>query len=103
MNNCIVIGGGDMNCRVGDVTQVLPSNCKYRKNPDSVTNSHGRSLRKICSAYGAFILNNLDINDLSMDGKFTFYRGKGKSQSDLCLTNKTGLKLGGIFRIISQL
>ena len=49
-SSSIVIGGGDINCRVGDISQNLPLNCHYRKNPDLVKNKHGKTLLRICGA-----------------------------------------------------
>lgn len=41
--------------------------------------------------HNAYVLNNMDIGHISMDGKFTFHKGGRKSQNDICLTNKCGL------------
>ena len=46
----VIIGGGDLNCRVGNVTQKLPLlGASYRPNVDNEVNAHGRLLRKICN------------------------------------------------------
>ena len=47
----VVIGGGDLNARVGDISQKLPLNCIYRENVDSNVNEHGKILRNICNSY----------------------------------------------------
>ena len=84
-------GGGDLNARVGNISQKLPANCSYRKNIDNVINDHGKILRDICSSFNCYVLNNMNIGDLILDGHFTFQKGDRKSQNDLVLINKTGL------------
>ena len=84
-------GGGGLNARVGNISQKLPANCSYRKNIDNVINDHGKILRDICSSFNCYVLNNMNIGDLILDGHFTFQKGDRKSQNDLVLTNKTGL------------
>ena len=92
-NKKVIIGGGDLNCRVGDISQSLPLlGCHYRANADREVNSHGRFLKKVCKSYSCFILNNLSIGEKNLDGDFTFCRGGMMSQNDLCLTNEAGLK-----------
>ena len=91
-NKCTVIGGGDLNARVGDIAQKLPTNCSYRKNVDREVNEHGKTLQEICKSYKCYILNNMDIGSITMDGNFTFHKGVRKSQNDLVLTNKAGLE-----------
>ena len=89
----IFIGGGDMNSRVGDIKQKIPlSNAFYRINPDNLVNAHGRMLKKVCSASKCFVLNNMTIGNLELDGRFTYYKGVGKSQNDLCVSNEEGLR-----------
>ena len=62
-SNYAVIGGGDLNSRVGNTTVVPPiAQAKYRPNPDTGGNSHGTLLKKICKTYNCFILNNLSLN-----------------------------------------
>ena len=56
-SEAIILGGGDLNCRVGDITQNVPFyDCLYRKNPDREVNSHGRTLKRICRSYNCFLL-----------------------------------------------
>ena len=44
-SNSIIIGGGDLNARVGDVTLKFPyTNCHYRKNVDVTVNEYGNIL-----------------------------------------------------------
>ena len=46
-----LLGGGDFNSRVGDVSHVPPlSGARYRKNPDVNVNSHGKMVKKVCKA-----------------------------------------------------
>ena len=92
-NGSCVIGGGDLNSRVGDVTQTLPLlGSSYRTNVDKEVNAHGKLLRKICSSTKCYILNNLSIGDIDFDGGFTFFKGERKSQNDVCLSNEAGLR-----------
>ena len=89
----VIIGGGDLNSRVGDVKQKLPVlDAKYRPNVDTHVNTHGRSLKRICNSFNCFILNNLDIGDIHCDGAFTYFKGGKKSQNDLGLSNSYGLR-----------
>ena len=90
-NERIVFGGGDMNCRIGNLTR-KPGRCsEYRDNPDSETNSHGRFLNEICSSFNCFPLNNLTHKKKFFDGKFTYYKGNKKSQNDIILGNHKAL------------
>ena len=98
-SNYVVIGGGDINARVGDVQQKLPPTCSYRKNVDSVVNESGRTLRSICLSYNCFIVNNMNIGPIACMGDFTFEKGGRTSQNDLVLANKHSLPLIREFRI----
>ena len=90
--SCVIIGGGDLNSRVGNITQKLPlMGARYRTNVDKELNAHGKLLKRICNSYNCFVLNNLGIGEVELDGDFTFFRGERKSQNDICLTNQTGL------------
>ena len=90
---CVVIGGGDLNSRVGNVTQKLPLlGAKYRPNVDATINSHGRLLRKICNSYECYILNNLNVGNVHCDGDYTFYKGNKRSQNDVCVSNLKGIQ-----------
>ena len=95
----VVIGGGDLNARVGDILQKLPANCSYRKNVDEVVNDHGHAIRSICSSYNCFVLNNMNIGSVVCDGDFTFEKGGRKSQNDLVLANKYSLSAIRRFKI----
>ena len=95
----VVIGGGDLNARVGDIHQSLPTNCSYRKNVDEVVNESGRTVRSICSAYQCFVINNMNIGPIACDGDFTFEKGGRRSQNDLILANKHSLSFIRSFRI----
>ena len=89
--NRIVIGGGDINCRIGNLLQKSRGKYKYRDNPDTETNSHGVFLVDICNSLKCFPLNNLTYNNKVFDGKFTFYKGRKKSQNDIILGNLKAL------------
>ena len=92
-NDRIFIGGGDLNSRVGNCNQTLSTvNAKYRPNPDTVTNSHGRLLKNIYKSHNCVLLNNLYYNEKIFDGDFTYDKAGRKSQNDLCIVNITGLK-----------
>ena len=95
----VVIGGGDINARVGDIQQKLPVNCSYKKNADEFVSESGRTIRSICSSYNCFVINNMNIGAVSCDGDFTFEKGGRKSQNDLILSNKHGLTLIREFKI----
>ena len=88
----IVIGGGDINSRVGNNRLNLPfTGSHYDHNIDEVINSHGRETRKLCRSYNCYVVNNLVIGDKQFQSNFTFYRGESKSQNDIILANKSGL------------
>lgn len=90
-NGRIVFGGGDMNCRIGNLIG-KPGRCsEYRDNPDAETNSHGRFLNEICRSFNCFPLNNLTHKKKLFDGKFTYYKGNKKSQNDIILGNHKAL------------
>ena len=86
-----VMGGGDINCRVGNMRSSVKG-VKYNPNPDKVTNSHGQLLRKICTSFKCIVLNNLTYNNYQFDGDHTYYKADKKSQNDICLSNFCGLK-----------
>ena len=47
----IIIGGGDINCRIGNLSTKPTRTSVYRDNPDTETNSHGRFFVNICKSY----------------------------------------------------
>ena len=88
----VIIGGGDLNARVGNIMQKLPfDNCKYRQNVDITVNDYGRTLKKICVSVKCYVINNLNIGTKILDGGFTFEKGNRMSQNDLLLANEKGL------------
>ena len=88
----LVIGGGDINSRVGNKRLNLPfPGARYNHNVDDFINCHGREVRKLCRAYDCYIVNNLVVGDKEFCSGFTFHRGDQKSQNDIILANKTGL------------
>ena len=96
----VVIGGGDMNSRVGEISQNLPLlEAKYRPNVDQVVNSHGKLLKKICNSYKCYVLNNLTIGEKEFEGDYTYIKGNGKSQNDIVLSNAKGLENVATFSI----
>ena len=61
-NPKIVLGGGDLNGRIGDLARtVSPSNGSYRDNCDEVVNDHGKEIINICQTFSCYVLNNLNI------------------------------------------
>ena len=96
-SNKMILGGGDLNSRVGDLRN--KNTCVYKKNPDRETNSNGRSLKQICNKYNIRTLNNLSIDGKVFDGDFTFCKDNRKSQVDLCLSNDCALNSIQAFRI----
>ena len=95
----VVIGGGDVNARVGDIKQKLPINCSYTKNVDDFVNDSGKTIHSICSSYKCFVVNNMKIGSVTCHGNFTFEKGGRKSQNDLILANKHSLPLIREFQI----
>ena len=87
----IVICGGDINCRIGNLINKPTRNSEYRDNPDTETNSHGRFFADICNSYDCFPLNNLTYRSKYFDGKFTYYKGVKKSQNDIIVANRKAL------------
>ena len=83
----VVLGGGDMNGRIGDVKYTLPTNMEYLPNVDNVINDHGKEILKICRSFRCFIVNNLKIQNKIFKSDFTFFKGKTGSQNDICLVN----------------
>ena len=92
-SDCVFIGGGDMNSRVGDKVHIPGDiNASYRANPDNIVNSHGKMLRNICKNHNCCLLNNLNYDEKIFDGDFTFEKAGSKSQNDACITNVSGLR-----------
>ena len=100
----VVLGGGDMNGRVGDVSYRLPLKCmEYLPNVDKVTNNHGNELIKICKSFKCYVVNNLKFKSTTFKGDFTFYKGERKSQNDIALANMTALEKLKQFQIYNEL
>ena len=87
----VIIGGGDLNARVGDIKQKLPLNCMYRKNIDVCVNDHGKVVRQMANTLNCFVINNMNIGSRSMGGGVTFQKGERVSRNDIVLTNLSGL------------
>ena len=99
--NCskVVIGGGDVNSRIGDLKMKLPLNCSYRENVDKVINEYGKLLLSVCQSVSCYVVNNMNISSKIMDGNFTFMKGDRKSQNDLILSNLSGISVIKSLRI----
>ena len=90
--DCIVLGGGDLNGRVGDIKMNMPlKDMKYLPNVDKIVNDNGKEILKICRSFRCFIVNNLQFQDKKFESDFTFYKGNKKSQNDLILANMAAL------------
>ena len=99
-SNCVVLGGGDLNGRVGDIKGRLPTeNMMYLPNVDSILNEHGKEILKICRTYKCFIVNNLKLDNKEFKGDFTFQKGGRKAQNDLILANTTALSAIEQFKV----
>ena len=98
-NDCVFIGGGDMNSRVGNMQAPQGIGASFRTNPDTFLNSHGRLLKRICKNTNSLVLNNLNFDKKKFDGDFTFEKGGNKSQNDFCCTNISGLQRVNSFDI----
>ena len=74
-----------MNSRIGTPSH---DHFEYKENPDSITNTNGRTLNRILKNHKELlVINGLMYNDLKYDTKFTFYRKNVHSQNDLCISN----------------
>ena len=92
-NSNVLVGGGDLNARIGDVTKEIPlRNYNYRPNPDYTVNSHGTEPMKRCESFNCYIVNNLSKGSLIFDGKLTFQKGDRAAQNDIILANRQGLR-----------
>ena len=87
----VILTGGDLNSRIGNLVNKPTSNSEYRNNPDNTTNSNGRFLADICKSFKCFPLNNMTYKNKHFDGNFTYYKGDKKSQNDLIIANKFAL------------
>ena len=90
-SSVVVLGGRDLNSRVGDISQKLPINCSYRSNVDKTVNEYGKLLLSVCQSFRCFVLNNMDIGKIHLAGNFTFNKGGRRSQNDIILSNSSGI------------
>ena len=96
----LVLGGGDLNGRFGDLPRtVCPPNGLYRDNCDVVVNDHGKEIINICKTFSCHVINNLDIPGKVFDGDFTFKKGPRKSQNDTILANRSAISALNKFTI----
>ena len=88
------IMGGDLNCRFGDLNQLMEGQgMLYENNADPTTNKHGRTYGKdLCTVGDIFPLNHLKYRSRVFAGDFTYFKGGKKSQIDFIFTNKAGLR-----------
>ena len=95
----VVLTGGDINSRIGNLIQP-PTKCSiYRDNPDKQVNSHGKFVADICNSFKCYPLNNLTYRGKEFDGKCTFFKGDRKSQNDIVVGNKYALNMIDSFKI----
>ena len=72
---------GDLNSRIGNIEGKLGYGYNYVPNPDITINDNGKNLKDICSTGLDFtILNGLSDGIKTFDSKYTFYKGKARSQ-----------------------
>ena len=95
----VVLTGGDINSRIGNLVQPPTKGSIYRENPDKQLNSHGKFVAEICNSFKCFPLNNLTYKGKVFDGKFTFYKADRKSQNDIVIGNKYALSMIDSFQI----
>ena len=81
--------GGDLSSRISNMDVGKEHLCmKYTRNIDSVINSHGQELWKICKSFSCFVVNNHEVGSKVYDGGYTFYQHDRKSQNYILLANK---------------
>ena len=95
----VVLTGGDINSRVGNLIQPPSKYSSYRDNPDKQINSHGKFVAEICNSFKCYPLNNLTHKGKEFEGKFTFYKAHKKSQNDIIIANKYALDMIDSFKI----
>ena len=99
LKDTVVLTGGDINSRVGDLIHP-PDKCgEYRPNPDKQVNSLGRFVADICNSFKCYALNNLTFKGKIFDGKYTFHKADRKSQNDIVIGNLYSLNMISSFTI----
>ena len=88
---------GDLNARCGTPSSMYHYDC----NPDTTINSNGRKLLALCSDNDLVLVNGLHHNGKTHDSKFTYFRGKLRSQNDWLITNTIDTVTS--FRILPKL
>lgn len=91
---------GDFNSRTAN--RSFNTNELHIDNPDKIINSHGKSLLNLLTQFTKYrIINGIVRDNTSFDSNFTFFRGKLKSQIDLCITNN--IDIINSFQILHKL
>ena len=99
VKNIVILTGGDINSRIGNLIQSPTKHSFYRENPDKQVNSHGKFISEICNSFKCYPLNNLTYNGIEFDGKHTFYKANRKSQNDIVIGNLFALKMVKSYKI----
>ena len=103
-HNRMVLGGGDLNGRVGEVKMSMPlKGMNYLPNVDTIVNDSGKEILKICRSFRCFIVNNLQFQKKKFKSDFTFYKGNRKSQNDLILANLSALYAIEDFKVHNEI
>ena len=77
---------GDFNSRIGSIRQL--NDFTYEKNPNKITNKHGKRLLEICQDHNLLFLNHLQTETRSFPSGFTSRRNNLKSQNDWIIISK---------------
>ena len=81
---------GDLNARMAN--DFSSKGITYQSYPDENKNPNCKTLKEIIDEYDDILLiNGLQLQNKSFDSKFTFYRGRLKSQIDVCLSNNVDI------------
>ena len=67
--NLVVLGAGNINCRIVNAVRKPSPDSNYRDNPDKEINSHGKFLVEISKSFKCFPLNNFTYKDKVFEGK----------------------------------
>ena len=95
----VILGGGDMNGRVGNIKYPLPKYMEYLPNVDTIVNDHGKEILRICQAFKVYVLNNLKTKEKRFQSCFTYKKGENESQNDLILGNRAAINSVNSFTV----